>query len=237
MSMPVARRDGWTLADVDRLVDDREGLSPRYELVGGELLVTPAPTGRHQRIILRLAFVLQPYLSRHGSGEVVLGSARLQLVSGERYEPDLFVVPSIDGRTPPADAARVPCSLLEQVDLTLRRAAAGRQARLRTATSSPRQAAHAPSRTRAKPHTRQAAHAPSRPRSSARALAVLPILPGNTATARAPGPGPSRRCLRACARIRVGLDRGTGCGRMVCARAETASHADTRTQCVVRRFE
>jgi hypothetical protein len=151
MSMPVARRDGWTLADVDRLVDDREGLSPRYELVGGELLVTPAPTGRHQRIILRLAFVLQPYLSRHGSGEVVLGSARLQLVSGERYEPDLFVVPSIDGRTPPADAARVPCSLLEQVDLTLRRAAAGRQARLRTATSSPRQAAHAPSRTRAKP--------------------------------------------------------------------------------------
>jgi hypothetical protein len=221
MSMPVARRDGWTLADVDRLVDDREGLSPRYELVGGELLVTPAPTGRHQRIILRLAFVLQPYLSRHGSGEVVLGPARLQLVSGERYEPDLFVVPSIDGRTPPADAARVPCSLLEQVDLTLRRAAAGRQARLRTATSSPR----------------QAAHAPSRPRSSARPLAVLPILPGNTATARAPGPGPSRRCLRACARIRVGLDRGTGCGRMVCARAETASRADTRTQCVVRRFE
>jgi hypothetical protein len=161
MSMPVARRDGWTLADVDLLVDDREGLSPRYELVGGELLVTPAPTGRHQRIILRLAFVLQPYLSRHGSGEVVLGPARLQLVSGERYEPDLFVVPSIDGRTPPADAARVPCSLLEQVDLTLRRAAAGRQARLRLPVH------------RAKPHTRQAAHAPSRPRSSARPLAVF----------------------------------------------------------------
>ena len=107
MSMPVARRDLWTLADVDRLVDEREGLSPRYELVGGELLVTPAPTGRHQRIILRLAFVLQPYLSRHRLGEVVLGPARLQLVSGERYEPDLFVVPAIDGRSPPAEAARV----------------------------------------------------------------------------------------------------------------------------------
>lgn len=56
MLMPIAHRDRWTLADVDRLVDKREGLSPRYELVGGELLVTPAPTGRHQRIILRLAF-------------------------------------------------------------------------------------------------------------------------------------------------------------------------------------
>jgi Uma2 family endonuclease len=106
MSMPVLHRDRWTLADVDRLVDDRDGLSPRYELVGGELLVTPAPTGRHQRIILRLAFVLQPYLSRHGFGEVALGPARLELVSGERYEPDLFVRPSVDGQMPPAEAER-----------------------------------------------------------------------------------------------------------------------------------
>jgi Uma2 family endonuclease len=107
MSMPVVHRDRWTLAEVDRLVDEREGLSPRYELVGGELLVTPAPTGRHQRIILNLAFVLQPNLSSHGLGEVVLGPARLELVSGERYEPDLFVVPAIDGRRPPARAAPV----------------------------------------------------------------------------------------------------------------------------------
>jgi Uma2 family endonuclease len=113
MSMPVVHRDRWTLADVDRLVEEREGLSPRYELVGGELLVTPAPTRRHQRIILRLAFVLQPYLSRHRLGEVVLGPARLELVSGERYEPDLFVVPAIDGRSPPADAARVPLLVSE----------------------------------------------------------------------------------------------------------------------------
>jgi len=113
MSMPVVRRDRWTLADVDRLVEEREGMAPRYELVGGELLVTPAPTRRHQRIILRLAFVLQPYLSRHRLGEVVLGPARLELVSGERYEPDLFVVRAIDGRSPPADAAQVPLLVSE----------------------------------------------------------------------------------------------------------------------------
>ena len=57
---------------------------------------------------------------------------------------------------------------------------------------------HAPSRPgsfRARPSTRRAARG-----RSARPLAVLPILPGNTATARAPDPGPSR-ALPPCARV------------------------------------
>ena len=45
----------------------------RYEVHEGELLVTPAPSGRHQRIVLRLAFLLQPYLSRERLAEVRLG--------------------------------------------------------------------------------------------------------------------------------------------------------------------
>jgi len=107
MSMPVVRRPRWTRADVDRLIDEREGLTPRYELVDGELLVTPAPTRRHQRIILQLALLLQSYLTRQRLGEVCLGPAELKLVSGERYEPDLFVVPAVDGRLPPAEAVLV----------------------------------------------------------------------------------------------------------------------------------
>jgi Uma2 family endonuclease len=54
MSMPAARKHRWTVEEVERLIDDREGYTPRYELVDGELLVTPSPSGRHQRIILRL---------------------------------------------------------------------------------------------------------------------------------------------------------------------------------------
>lgn len=103
MSMPVLRPRRWTRAEVDRLVDERPGLTPRYELVDGELLVTPAPSGRHQRIILRLALLLTPYVVEHRLGEIRLGPGELELDPDERYEPDLFVIPAVDGVLPPSD--------------------------------------------------------------------------------------------------------------------------------------
>ena len=86
-------------------MDERPGLTPRYELVDGELLVTPAPSRRHQRIILHLALLLQPYLVQHRMGEIVLGPGELELDGEERYEPDLMIVPAVDGKLPPADTA------------------------------------------------------------------------------------------------------------------------------------
>src|SRR4051812_16432275 len=56
------RQGRWTTVDVERLIDEREGMSPRYELVDGELLVTPAPSLRHQRIAQQLERLLQAYL-------------------------------------------------------------------------------------------------------------------------------------------------------------------------------
>jgi len=100
MSMAAVSPRRWTRAEVDRLIDERLGYTPRYELVGGELLVTPAPSGRHQRVVLRLAQLLMPYLVQHEIGEIFLGPAELPLVTGERYEPDVFVVPLVDGRRP-----------------------------------------------------------------------------------------------------------------------------------------
>jgi Uma2 family endonuclease len=99
MSMPAVHRR-WTVEEVEQLVDAREGLTPRYELVRGELLVTPAPTPRHQRIVFQLALLLQRYLTTHGIGEVFLGPCELRLATGERYEPDLFVLPAEHGRRP-----------------------------------------------------------------------------------------------------------------------------------------
>lgn len=104
MSMPAIRRHQWTSDEVDRLVEEREGLSPRYELVDGALLVTPAPSGRHQRIVLQLAVLLRSYLSREKLGEVRLGPGEIKLASGDRFEPDVFVAPAPDGVLPEADA-------------------------------------------------------------------------------------------------------------------------------------
>jgi Uma2 family endonuclease len=114
MSMPVVRPHRWTLEEVEQLVDEREGLTPRYELVDGELLVTPAPSRRHQRLVFELALRLQRYLTTHGIGEVFLGPGELRLFTGERYEPDLFVLPASGARRPVlSDALTLPMLICE----------------------------------------------------------------------------------------------------------------------------
>src|SRR5512146_1173817 len=92
MSMPVLRPRRWTRAEVDRLVDERVGLTPRYELVDGELLVTPAPSARHQRIVAELFVSIRGYVNRRGVGEARLGPGRARINPDSRFEPDLFVV-------------------------------------------------------------------------------------------------------------------------------------------------
>jgi len=101
MSMPALRDRTWTVDEVDRLIDEREGLYPRYELIDGELLVTPAPTNRHQRIVGELFVLLRQYVIANRLGEARFGHARL--TPDTRLQPDLFVVPSVDGKRPRAD--------------------------------------------------------------------------------------------------------------------------------------
>jgi Uma2 family endonuclease len=105
MSMPLLHPRRWTRDEVDRLIDERPGMSPRYELVDGELLVTPAPTRRHQRLIFQLGVLLHSYLSRLKLGEILLGPNELRLDDGDRYEPDLIVLGATEGRRPTASDA------------------------------------------------------------------------------------------------------------------------------------
>jgi Uma2 family endonuclease len=95
MAMLQTRRQ-WTREEVLALPDDRN----RYELVAGELLVTPSPRAVHQDAVTSLFRLIDPYVSDHHIGHVSLAPADLELRPGEIYQPDLFVVPWVDGRKP-----------------------------------------------------------------------------------------------------------------------------------------
>jgi len=103
MSMPAVRKTRWTIEEVERLIDEREGYTPRYELVDGELLVTAAPSNRHQRIVRHLFLLLHPYVTRHRLGETCMGPGEVRLEPSAYFEPDVYVVPSENGRRPRLD--------------------------------------------------------------------------------------------------------------------------------------
>jgi Uma2 family endonuclease len=104
MQMAQASRD-WTVADLGRLPDDGR----RYEVIDGELLVTPAPSLDHQEAIARLYLLLAPYVAAQRCGHVVFAPADVVFSPRRGVQPDLFVLPLVDGRRPKrfADAGRL----------------------------------------------------------------------------------------------------------------------------------
>ena len=63
----------------------------RYELVRGELLVTPSPRTLHQRVSLRLTQLLHAYCEEHGAGELFVAPTDLILTTQDVFVPDLLV--------------------------------------------------------------------------------------------------------------------------------------------------
>ena len=67
----------------------------RYELVAGELLVTPSPAQTHQLVLGRLYLALQTYLAPHAKLAVTFFSPADIIWRPDDYvQPDLFVVPA-----------------------------------------------------------------------------------------------------------------------------------------------
>jgi Uma2 family endonuclease len=90
MSMPASTRR-WTVDEV-RAMQDESRAWPRYELIDGELLVTPSPRLVHQRAVKLLLFALHPWVEANGVGEVLMSPADIELESGTIVQPDVFVV-------------------------------------------------------------------------------------------------------------------------------------------------
>jgi len=86
---PTPTRYTWTYDEYARLPDDGN----RYEVIDGEVLVTPAPSTGHQLVLLRLSIELHRYVESEGLG-VVLPGVDLLFVDGQFIRPDLLFVPN-----------------------------------------------------------------------------------------------------------------------------------------------
>lgn len=94
-----APRTRWTADRLRALPADGR----RFEIIDGELFVTPSPGFRHQYAVLALAARLRAYLAAHPVGVVLIAPADVEFGNETVVEPDVFVVPLVDGR-PPEDS-------------------------------------------------------------------------------------------------------------------------------------
>ena len=86
----------WTVADRDELPDDGN----RYEVIDGELFVSPAPAWRHQDAVFHLHRILADYLQHHRIGYPFEAPADVVFSPTRGVQPDVFVVPLVNGHRP-----------------------------------------------------------------------------------------------------------------------------------------
>jgi Uma2 family endonuclease len=96
MGMPETA-ERWTAAMVRALPDDRN----RYEVIDGELFVTPAPSWPHQRVVGGLFVHLANYLHGQSWAEALISPADISFREDMLVQPDIFVVPIGSGGRPP----------------------------------------------------------------------------------------------------------------------------------------
>lgn len=76
-----------TIADLEATPDDGR----RYELIGGAIVMTPAPEVPHQRVSRRLQRLIEDAWPEEM--EVFAAPIDLDLPGGQRVQPDIVVVP------------------------------------------------------------------------------------------------------------------------------------------------
>lgn len=79
----------WTYQDYKRLPDN----GMRYEVIEGELYMTPAPSTKHQRLLLALTIRLSDYLKQTPSGELFFAPVDVRMGGlANPVQPDLLFI-------------------------------------------------------------------------------------------------------------------------------------------------
>ena len=124
--MPMATQaKRWTLAELYRLPDDGN----KYELVRGDLFVTPAPSVGHETILACLNEILVPFVVANGLGKVFHPRAVVRFESSE-VEPDLMVRRLHPDGSPDWDDAPTPSLVIEVLSDSTRRRDIGEKRQL-----------------------------------------------------------------------------------------------------------
>jgi Uma2 family endonuclease len=78
----------YTARELRRFPDDRL----RYEVIRGELFVTPAPGTAHQRLVRDLCRTIHDYLTAHALGEALPSPFEVEFADDTAVQPDVIVI-------------------------------------------------------------------------------------------------------------------------------------------------
>lgn len=97
MGMPATVND-WTVEMLDALPDDGQ----RYEIIDGELFVTPSPAEPHQDVVGAIHALLRQYLAGAAIGKAMVSPSDVRRGdrARNRVQPDVYVVRVVDGKRP-----------------------------------------------------------------------------------------------------------------------------------------
>ncbi|MDZ7262340.1 MAG: Uma2 family endonuclease [candidate division KSB1 bacterium] len=88
MTKPQEVKKRYTYQDYCALPDDRM----RYEIINGELFMTPAPTTTHQRISRNLEAILWDFIEENNLGEIFYAPYDVVFSNEDVMQPDLVFV-------------------------------------------------------------------------------------------------------------------------------------------------
>ena len=106
----------WTLEEMYSLPDDGN----KYELIDGELFVTPVPAPAHEEILARLSAILLGYVTEHRLGRVYHPRSVVRF-RGSEVEPDLLVRQPGSSANTPWEEMPTPMLVVEVVSPFTRR--------------------------------------------------------------------------------------------------------------------
>ena len=87
MASTATEKRKFTYEDYLKTPDDE-----RYELIGGELLMTPSPVPKHQRVSRKIEFLLEKFVTENDLGEVFYAPCDVHLDNENVVQPDILFI-------------------------------------------------------------------------------------------------------------------------------------------------